>query len=569
MVHILKDKIVSISIRSNEVSALNKLLDTCGNNGLYTTHATLDPRSSGTYWYEITYISWLRSITCTSRRFAIKPLDVHRDIVLEEKSSLPGFQAHLIHIIEDCQSPFKNRCMQIEYMCKKCSKVSLPDMLDCITKFIYSQNKESVALASLAVILISGQKVDIVKKTISREKAQLMYSVLCSQHLEMFPSSCQKAMIISSKALFEIASPETYSLCSYIHKLFYFLGEEQVITVLEDHFEHSNVDICRDKDDSPDCIFQLLHDDTSLKTTTVLKDILMRHLPVKVSIKMYLKHCSHSKDDDFVLQSCKSRCLKELENAVTSKDLKYLLEFPILIKETALIKDAILQSKVEKSVISVVEASDRNIGTDIENLFIQMIEMEYCFMEGKSKLRLLETLARARSSCFREMFLILIGHVQFNDLFEHDTDMIYLTWLGNYIHYTKVPDNILHSIFCGAAQLITHGIRGVARKNILQYVNNKVEKLSSFEDFLKVSPKIGNCLKNPDDLESENELRNLYLELFETKLKKNTTIGPNEILLQCSHKGSLTMHSRYVYIFYTMIITLTLLCARYLLNFKK
>jgi len=545
VVYISKEKtVLAAYIKSDVEHALNKQLVKSGNNGLYMGHVTLNPQSSGTFWYEIKCLSWHSSYTYGP--FEIGSLDVHRDtLVFQDRSYiLQGLQAHLIDIIDNCQTPFKNRCMQIENLCKAFSNVSLPDMLDCITKFIYSQNEESVALASLATILISGQTVALLKKTISREKAQRMCSVLFSQHLEMFPSSCQKAMIISSKALCEVSNPETYSLCLYIHNFFYFLGEEKVETVLEDHFEHSTVDICRDNDNSPDCIFQLLHDNTSLKKTTELKDILLRHLPVKTSITMYLIYCSHAKDSDTFLQSCKSRCLKELDNAVTSKDLIYLLEFPILIKETALIKDANLQSKVEKSVRSVVEASDRYTDTRMDQLFIQIIDMEYCFLEDKSKLGLLESLARSRQSCFREMFLRLISHVKFNDLFEHDTDTVYLTWLGTYIHYTKVSDNILNSIFCGAAQLITHGVKGVARKNILKYVNYTVEKLSSFEDFLKVSPKIEDCLKIPDDLESETQLRNLYIELFETKMKKNTTLGPNEMLLQCSQEESLMMHSR-------------------------
>lgn len=300
---------------------MNRELHKCGSDGLYSVQLTLDQMSAGSfYYYNITVNDWLITYhDFTSDPITVKTYDVHRDICLfEEKSTQPGFRAYLKHIIDGHKSTFNSRCMQIERLCHTCPDVSLKSMVACITQFINRKDEEPVLLSALAIILISKSNVGLVKRFIKKDEAQIMPSVLCNKRLEMFPSSCHHAMITLSKTVCEIANPTDYTLCLFIRDFFGFLGKGQIKKVLEKHFESSTIDICGNNDSIPDDIFQSLHDSTCLKQTEEIKEIFLRHLPVKVSIQLYLTYCSEAKDDNQFIQSCKSRCLKEL-NCLTSQ----------------------------------------------------------------------------------------------------------------------------------------------------------------------------------------------------------------------------------------------------------
>ena len=513
--------------------------------GLYTAHASFSPQSKGNLVYEVKYQQlggwmWDKS---TSVPTELPSNPVQRVII--SKHTHMGVKAHLEDITRRKHVPFKEMCLQTKSLCLKYSLVHPEDILDPLP-----ENDTGLAVLTLAICLLRKRQglIDSIKK----EHANTLLRALAKYKLDDFPDSCAHIILVGCKELFKIANPGKYSLCLLIYKLFNFLNQNAITYMLQ---QHDNEICCPKNDNSPDDLFQLLHGNRGLDDPNEIKTILIQRLPFKWSIQMLVTYCADCKDDSQVFETCKRKCIEELKFLRFNKDLEGLLKFPIPYRKTNLFSDATLKHKVEKSVLEVLRTITKNKDPDIGRLFKTFIDSGYCCIEDENKFQLLEALASSPSPSLREVFLNFLERENFRVSLNLEPGKVYLIWLEKDIQHRRsvfhqrgpMDKSYLFYLFRGASVLFEHDIGEASRQSIKDYINSKAEQCIALEDFFKVSEFVQHICFNEGDANKSKwiqELRKLYLKIFEQKLKNNTHLGLDDMLSRCSVDEGLVIQTR-------------------------
>ena len=530
-----ESKVHSVSVKSSDIPELNTTLDTCGKE-LFVTRVGLNLSRQGSYYYEVTTPGRVYGTSTTkSNTFVLKKRSVHRDI--SSKNNIrDGFEAHLDDI-EHCAKylPFLDLCMQIENLCRDYKTVTLEDISSCLLKGLNRKNTNRVILSSLVIALLGRRSYGYIRGIVNSKEAKTLSSALVSTNLDSFPSTCQNVVLDTCEILYTIADPERFSVCGFVLKFFTFMGETNAKKVLDKHLKGSNKDICLETDKSAEDLFQFLHENKSLTCSNELQAMLMEHLPVRVSIRLYKKFCADLTPESQVTQRCKSQCVKEITTAISTKNVKRLLEFPFLIENTKLVNDTSLKEKIEKGLIAVIKSINENVNKDVAQLLLKLIDMRYCFHEDNAKVDLLETLAKSRADSVSAMFLSLINHQHFRSLLESEPERTVMCWLKNEIGSRGI---FLRDLFRKASVLLKQNLGNDVEHKVLEFVSIEANSASTIEDFFRLSDEI------EDVIGTHKHIRKLYLEVFHKKLIGNTTSGPNDMLKLCLRSGSLSIHTR-------------------------
>ena len=529
-----ESKVVSVCIKSHTIPELNKTLETYDEK-LFSTIVRLNASREGSYYYEVTIFGRLYNSTTKSDTFHLKQNAVQRDISTK-KFTINGFKAHLDDIAKcDKYVSFLDLCMEIENLCLEYGTVTLNDISHSLLKDINSKNTNSVILSSLVIAILGRPSYEHMKSIIKSEIAKKLLSALVSTNLDSFPSTCQNAMLDTCEILYKIVDPKNYSVCGFVVQFFTFMGEKRVKEVLEKHLKGSNKDICVGTDRTAGDLFQLIHEKKSLTCANELQAMLLAHLPVGVSIRLYKTFCADLTTESQVTQSCKGRCIKEITTAISAKNLKRLLEFPFLIENTKLVEDTAMKDKFEKGFIVVVKSINQSVSKDTAELLLKLIDMRYCFHEENVKINLLETLAMSKAGSVSDMFLSLINHQHFRSLLEIEPERTYMCWLKNKIGSGGIT---LCQLFRGASVLLKHNLGHDVEHKVLEFVSAKANSESTIKDFFRLSDQIEDII---GDL---THIRKLYLDVFHNKLIGNTTSGPNDMLQLCLRRDALSIHTR-------------------------
>ena len=528
-----------------------KLQDT----GVYATTINVGPKIHGKFKYAVQFekhlIKFWQPEFEYSNPYTFQNVEVQREIFGETSNSSlqSGFIMHLNDILQ-CHAlySFESICLQIEHICCFLDNMTCDKVLEYILNHINHEQHGNNIILALAIGYVCRHNSKLLKHNITLEKVNILSSTLLSCHLDKMPTICHTTIVLACKVFCEIAHPAHFSLCFFINEYFTFLGEQRVETELNSWFKNNYTDICLENDNSPDDLFQRLIDDKSLKMAKELKVTLLKKLPVKVSMQLFKTYYSVLKEDDQILQLCKSICFDALQWARNVANLKYLLELAILIEETSFIKDAGLKQQIEQCVIKVIQWTC--VDNDIEDLFLSFLKKDHFFVTNDLKCVLLKTLAKSENRCLSNIVLRLMDNQSFRIPFESRHDQVCLTWLKNYIHCEMIDKkfcDLLLIIFRGASALLKHDIRIEIEKDILNYVYEKAKKESVIADFFKVIDEVENVLKSHTEKRKFGVLQKLFVNTFYLKLTDNTTKKPEELLRLCLTEGSYTISAGYVF----------------------
>jgi len=527
-----------------------ELIDT----GVYTKKIRIGPKTSGRYKYVVKTITKLlrREHTTESGNYKLQNVDVQRDILgydINQKHLQSGFIMHLNDILKyQHYFSLESVCMQLEQICNHLSLCNSDDVLLYMLGCIHSGQTRNNLLLAVTIGYLYRLRLKPLKQLIKLDEAKLMLLALSSHRLDMFPVTWHDAVVPACKMLCEIANPSTYSLCFFINEYFTFLGEQRVQTELNNHFRNSNTEICLENDYSPDDLLQRLIDDTSLTKAKEVKATLLKMLPVKVSMYLFKTYYTVLKEDDQILQICKTRFVEALKSAQTNNNLKYLLEFPILIDGTNFITDAEIKQQIEHCVIKVIQSTTTNVDTAIEHLFINFLNKGHCFVAKDLQCDLLKILAKSRKRCLSNIVLRLMDCQGFRNSFESRHDQVCLSWLENYIQCEKIDSNCcdLLIIFRGASAILEQNIGTEVEEDILYFVSENARKRSAIADFFEVIDNVETLFKSLTRKRNIEVLQKLFVETFYLKLTANTTKKPEELLRLCLTNGSHTVPAGYV-----------------------